>query len=124
MISADDSIIILLSFGTLLISYSAMDGCTAINLVKHVKIVFFQVGVVCIDGICGSFDNSNNSCICTALCTMTAQTQNLVEDSFDMLNIYTKMGAEQPRPMYHLKEKICYHPLIAVSWLSFQFWEI
>ena len=28
-------------------SYSAMDGCTAINFVKHVKIIFVQVGIVC-----------------------------------------------------------------------------
>ena len=28
-------------------SYSAMDGCTAINFVKRVKIGFVQVGVVC-----------------------------------------------------------------------------
>ena len=28
-------------------SYSAMDGCTAINFVKHIKIGFVQVGVIC-----------------------------------------------------------------------------
>ena len=51
LISVHDSIIILNSFVhcSLFIhySYSAMDGCTTINFVKHVTIVFVQVGVVC-----------------------------------------------------------------------------
>ena len=48
LISVHDSIlvIILFSFCTLFI-HSDMDGCTAINFVKHVKIVFVQVGIVC-----------------------------------------------------------------------------
>ena len=73
----------LFSFHLVHCSYSAMDGCTAINLVKHVKIVFIQVAVVC--AACHLRElsqQSNNPCIRIALCT---QTQNLDKDSFDML---------------------------------------
>ena len=53
-----------------------MDGCTAINFVKHVKIGFVQVGLFVLhDGICGSFHNK---------ATINASA-NLDEDSFDML---------------------------------------
>ena len=63
-------------------SYSAMDGCTAIHFVIHVKIGFVQVGVVCAAWwhLQELSQQINNSCIHTALCTMTK-----LEDSFDML---------------------------------------
>ena len=47
-----------------------MDGCTAINFVKHVNIVFVQVGVVC---------------AAWHWPLRTAHTKNLDEDNFDML---------------------------------------
>ena len=53
-------------------SYLTMDGCTVIILfVKHVKIVFVQVGVVCAVwwNLRELSQQSNNSCIRTALCT-------------------------------------------------------
>ena len=50
--------------------YSAIDGCTVINFVKHVKIVF--------SAVCAAWwhlqelsQQSNSSCIRTVLCTMT-----------------------------------------------------
>ena len=50
-----------------------MDGCTAINFVKYVKIGFVQVGVVCAAWwhLRELSQQSNNKCIRTALCTMT-----------------------------------------------------
>ena len=45
-IAVHDIIIILLIW-YIVHSYLVMDGCTAINFVKQVKIVFVQVGVVC-----------------------------------------------------------------------------
>ena len=59
-----------------------MGGCTAINLVTHVKSVFVQVGVVCIAWrhLQELSQQSSNSCIHTALCTMTTQIQNLDKD--------------------------------------------
>ena len=50
-----------------------MDGCTAINFVKHVKIVFLHIGVVCTVWwhLRELSQQSNTSCIHTALCTMT-----------------------------------------------------
>ena len=55
-------------------SYSAMDGCTTINFVKHVKIGFVQVGDVLLhDGICGSFHikATINAYALAALCNIT-----------------------------------------------------
>ena len=49
-----------------------MDGWTAINFVKHVKI----------DGICGSFNNKATINVSAMLCVLW---QNLEEDSYDML---------------------------------------
>ena len=102
-------IALLFYFWYIVHSYLAMDGCTATNFVKHVKIVFVQVGVVCAAWwyflFAGAFttkqqfmhphcivcydktwtktvcavwwhlrelsQQSTNSCIRTALCTMT-----------------------------------------------------
>ena len=77
LISVHDSIhvIILLSFSTFIVqSYSAMDGCTAINLWNTSKlIVFVQVGDVCAAWwhLQELSQQSNNSYIRTALCTIT-----------------------------------------------------
>ena len=100
LISVHDSIIILLSFGTLFHSYLTMDGCTAVKFVKHVKIVF-----------CPSW-----RCLRCMMAFAGAFTTKTV------LTCFTTMIAEQPsltqyeRPIYNMKEKeICYHPLITIS---------
>ena len=69
LISVHHSIIILLSLNIVHL-YSVMDGCTAINFVKHVKTVFVHVGVVCAAWwhMRELSQPSNNSCIRTALC--------------------------------------------------------
>ena len=66
-----------------------MDGCTAICFVKHVKIIFVQVGVVCAAWwhLRELSLQSNNSCICTALCKTWTKT---------VLTCFTKIIAEQP----------------------------
>ena len=60
-----------------------MDGCTAINFVKHVKIGFVQVGVVCAAWwhLRELSQQSNNN----ASTLLWVLWQNLDEDSFDML---------------------------------------
>ena len=60
-----------------------MDGCTAINFVKHAKIGFVQVGVVCAAWwhLLG-FHNKGAINASARLCVLW---QNLDEDSFDML---------------------------------------
>ena len=88
------AVIILLSFGTVIVhSYLAMDGCTAINFEKYVKIVLVQVGVVCALWwhLRELSQQSNNSCIRTALCTMTK-----LYSAMSGLTCFTKMIAEQP----------------------------
>ena len=92
-----------------------MASCTAINLVKHVKIVFVQVGVVCAAWwhLRELSQQSNNSCIPTALCTT-----NLDEDSFDML-CKNYCWAAIPDPIWttnvsYERKIICYHPLITI----------
>ena len=79
-----------------------MDGCTAITFVKHVKIVFVQVVVVC-----GSFHNSMQQFIvyCIVIVYYDKTWMKTV------LTCFTNIIAEQPsltqyeRPMYHMKEK-------------------
>ena len=99
-------------------SCSAMDGYTAINFVKHVKIGFVQVGVVC--AVHGSFHN--RATLMDPHCFVYYDKTWMKT----VLTCFTKMIAEQPsltqyeRPMYHMKEKqICYHPLITISWFVF-----
>ena len=58
LISVHNSIIIVLSFWYIVYSYLAMDGCTAINFVKQVKLFLFKLALFALhDGICGSFHN-------------------------------------------------------------------
>ena len=87
-----------------------MDGCTAIDFVKHVKIVFFfQVGVVCAAWWhLRKLSQQSNNFHGPAQTNKTAETQNLDGDSFDS---FTIIIAEQPsltqykRPMFYMKEK-------------------
>ena len=74
LISVHYSILsILLSFGIIVHSYLAMDGCTTINLVKHVKTVLSKLALFALhDGICASFYSK-------------AAKQNLDKKRFDML---------------------------------------
>ena len=128
LISLYDSIILLLSFGTCIVhSYSAMDGCTAISFVKRVKIVFVQVGVVCAawGHLQELSQRSNNSCICTALCTTT---QNLDDNSFDMLYKYDCWAAiPDPIWMTNVPYERKINMLSSTQQFhefSFRFWEI
>ena len=60
-----------------------MDGCTAINFVKHVKIGFVKLALFVLhDGICGSFHNKATINASTLLLVLW---QNFNEDNFDML---------------------------------------
>ena len=53
-----DSVINLLSFGTLPNHNLAMDNCAAINLVRHSKIVVVQVGMRCMMTFVGASTHS------------------------------------------------------------------
>ena len=63
LISVHDSIINLLSVWYIVHSYSAMDGCTAINLANHVKIAFWPSWhcLRCMMAFAGAFTTNNNN---------------------------------------------------------------
>ena len=97
-------------------------GCTAINFVKHVKIAFVQVGVVCAAWwhLRELSQQSNNINASALLCVLW---QNLDEDNFDML-YKNYCWAVTPVPIWTTnvpwkKDKICYHPLITILWFVF-----
>ena len=85
-----------------------MDGCTAINFVKHVRIGFVQIGVVCA-ALWHLRERSQQSNINASalLCVL----QYIKTWMKTVLTCSTKMIAEQPsltqyeRPMYHMKVK-------------------
>ena len=106
-----DSIIFLLHLVYIVHSYLDMDGCTVINFVKHVKIVFVQVGVVCMRvmmAFAGAITTKQQfmhpHCI-----VYYDKPKTWTKTVLDMLY---KMIAEQPsltqygRPLYHYERKI------------------
>ena len=76
----------------------------------------FQVGVVCaVWHLLELSQQSNDACIRTALCTTT---QNLDEDSFDML-YKNDCWAALPGPIWTTSVYESYHPLITISLFIF-----
>ena len=85
LISVHDCIISLRLIWYIVHSYSAVDGCTAINFVKHVKLVWSKLALFVLhDGICRSF-HSKATIIINASALLFVLWQNLDEGSFDML---------------------------------------
>ena len=89
LISGDDSIMILLSYGTLV-----MDDCSAINFVKHVKIAFVQVLSLCslscimfID-ICQSFDKETKNNVCLVHYELLWQRNSMKKTFYSRLTFY------------------------------------
>ena len=74
-----------------------MDGYTAINFVKRVKLLLSKLALFALhDGICGNF--RNNSCIRTALCTKArlVKLHKLKTWTKSVLTCFTKIIAEHP----------------------------
>ena len=96
--------------------YSAMDGCTAINFVKPCYYCFCPSWhrLCCMLAFAELSQQRNNACIRTALCTTT---QNLDEDSFDMLYKNNCWAAipDPIWPMYHMKDKYQYSIVLLIT---------